>query len=901
MAYDVLSNYDENLTENKFFQILQEEYKNLFLTAVAENCLICIPRTETFSRYHLSTEDFLAHILVRTDELPETHFSNLCGERVKISNRVITVQHEVGRHSTAHVLFKETFYTDDSLKFEVLCVEQPLSEGILGFESNNTVKVIKSLKDCLDLIWVESGTHETIESIDKEVIEFLKNYDNVDISNVQDIKDAVSSLYVKCIQILLKNSKIKKKYKVCKQLFSNLKIAVETYLQNSIYEKIFKSIATCTATEDAKLNKVIRNLSDLHFQDLNISSKFYNNIPKARLELSKLGGYTTALGKIGCIKRTVETLSESLKDKIPISADDVLQVLSFLIIKTHLPNWNAQLMFLKLFYFSNLSYFDESSYLITSLEASITYIQGVFIKSQEIINFKENIEGCNSNFLKETKEVESLNDKNISQLFQEIAYGNLDNVKRIIERDKENIEDFSSLKLCHPLCACDKCSSVINKNICKTSPTVKSCDDQGLTALHIASMYNVPKIVEYLVAMGGDCNVSDCDGRTPVHYAALKGHQNALLLLLHNDANINVLDNSLNTPLHLCSNNGHENCVKALIYFSEYSGIKLHINSQNLKGDTALHNAAKWGYQSIIRILLEYGSDPTILNKIKFSPIDYAHNSEVSKLLKQHCRNSGNCVSVKPSNPTFDLDDDDNIINKQNNSIHKNDHPNTIETMKKVEKVLCAIKNGDTNLVCFYMGFDVSEFNSDKNNYIKVPKNGIVIENKCHPLCSCENCESLDVESSCKLSETKTGKSKSLSVNICDSEGFTPLHVASKYGKLDLVQGFISKGALLNAQTLSQLWTPLILACMSQKLEVAKELLKAGCNVDMQDCQLNTALHVACETGNSKLVELLLKYEPDVNLRNIYSKTALQVAKDKLSLGIIQLLQGGPPLDINNL
>lgn len=63
-------NYDEDLSQNLFFQTLQKEHEDVLSRAIAEGCIICIPRNGTFKKENLTEQDFLGHILIPNDELP---------------------------------------------------------------------------------------------------------------------------------------------------------------------------------------------------------------------------------------------------------------------------------------------------------------------------------------------------------------------------------------------------------------------------------------------------------------------------------------------------------------------------------------------------------------------------------------------------------------------------------------------------------------------------------------------------------------------------------------------------------------------------------------------------------------------------------------------------------------
>ena len=94
-------------------------------------------------------------------------------------------------------------------------------------------------------------------------------------------------------------------------------------------------------------------------------------------------------------------------------------------------------------------------------------------------------------------------------------------------------------------------------------------------------------------------------------------------------------------------------------------------------------------------------------------------------------------------------------------------------------------------------------------------------------------------------------------VNSRDFDERTPLHCATNYGHLKIVQLLISKGADCNATT-SYLWTALHIAASVGDEGVARTLISAGCDPEIQDYGGRTALHIACLKGNKEVVDLLV-------------------------------------------
>lgn len=539
-----------------------------------------------------------------------------------------------------------------------------------------------------------------------------------------------------------------------------------------------------------------------------------------------------------------------------LAADELLPIVIFLVIKTNINNWFAHLTYLKLFHFSSsMGHGDEDEFLVTTLEAAMEHVKsGVFLGPSTP-------EGQNASLQEPPfTQIPKEQVTTMAQLFQHVAKGNLEEVQKILERD-EPTWDYTHLQLCHPLCTCDKCHNLVVKTARNTHPTVHSCDDAGLTALHIAAMYGKPAIIDYVLSQNADPSATDLNGYTPLHHAALRGHQNALLLLAQAGAEVNAPDNALNTPLHLCCTNGHVACVKALIYYCEHEGTRLLVNAQNSNGDTPLHHAAKWGYLNIVQELVENHADPSIANRRKLSVFQVSNNSKITEILKQ-ARPKFKCgVIVKSANFDF-LEEGPEM------RLVAGELSNSAVMTKRVDKMLRAISYGDVNLACFYLGLD--PLHTTKH---------------CHPLCSCAECTKNEPQHQLNLQTEK------LKINVCNSEGFTALHMAAFHGCLDLTQLLVKNGALVDVQTRTKLVTPLMLACQQQRIQIAKFLLESGCRVNLQDGKGNSALHYACLQSNRRLVQMILQYGPKLSLRNRSGRTALHEAESKMALGIVNLLR----------
>ena len=93
-------------------------------------------------------------------------------------------------------------------------------------------------------------------------------------------------------------------------------------------------------------------------------------------------------------------------------------------------------------------------------------------------------------------------------------------------------------------------------------------------------------------------------------------------------------------------------------------------------------------------------------------------------------------------------------------------------------------------------------------------------------------------------------------MNSRDKDGETPLHYASAYGRLDIVQLLVDHGADVNA-TQQHLWTTLHLASSYGYLGIARLLLDRGANVDARNEDGLTACQVA---GKEEVIQLFSDY-----------------------------------------
>ncbi|CAB3368426.1 Hypothetical predicted protein [Cloeon dipterum] len=884
--------YDEDLNENAFFQLLQTDHQELFQKATLEGWVICVPRAGALPKYPLTDEDFLTHILIPSDELPESHFCSLLDRQVKVLDRVITSEGDDGRTFSTTILFEETCYTSELYKYKVLCLENLLEQhSCSGHALTNSLISLGSLRDCIDFLLSEDGGQLALEKLDEAIQGFLNSQPDLEAEPLQVQRDLTKGLYEHCLSSALRELRLEEhNSKVNRHVLQNARVAVETYMQHGIYKSLIKGIVAATAKDDAKLNKIIRNSVELQLKDLDVRNELYEKIPAAKQELAKIDGFSTVIGKVGCIQKGLAILSGNPANQA-VSADDFLPILIFLVVKVSLPNWLAHLTMMRDFNFSDR---DENlnSFLVTSLEAALEHVRSgrlfepLYPEAQSEENTKQQIDSL----------------ENVTEyLFYSIKVNNLSKVQDLLTPSSLLDEMFTE-NLCHPLCNCEKCELEVARQRSSLAINLLATNEKGLTSLHVACKYGRLEITEFLLEIGAQVTSKDLRGNTPLHYTALEGHQHLMLLLLNSRATPNSLNNDGNSPLHLAAQNGHETCVKALIYFCEHTNRPLNVNLANLNGDSPLHHASKWGYEGIVQILLEAGARPDAKNNRKLTPMDLAHSIHISKLLSSAVQPSSRGFRKRLSfikmriaaasklrldlmDLTLGASSLPNPSKSKDNNHEYGTKPLTLQQNKKAEKLLRAISVGDVRLACYYLGIEGS-----------INHTSAMFHVPCHPLCSCEKCQAR--ERSQSLSEWElvdhhdVGEDM-LDPNVCNSEGITPLHAAASAGCADLIPLLICSGASVNIRTLGRGSTPLHLACQAKKVTAMSALLDApSCDVNAQDSRGNTPLHYAAIQGSAPMTELLLSRMPNLQTKNGEGKTPLEEAEEIMALRVVQLLKG---------
>jgi uncharacterized protein len=117
-------------------------------------------------------------------------------------------------------------------------------------------------------------------------------------------------------------------------------------------------------------------------------------------------------------------------------------------------------------------------------------------------------------------------------------------------------------------------------------------------------------------------------------------------------------------------------------------------------------------------------------------------------------------------------------------------------------------------------------------------------------------------------------------INSYSTDGWTALHLAVFFGRVNIVHFLLSKGANIDAPSKNeQLVTPLHSALANpNNSAVGQLLIGAGANLSATQSQGYTPLHYAAVNGLDQVVRSLLAHGVDASIKDHLGKTAYDLA-----------------------
>jgi ankyrin repeat protein len=171
-------------------------------------------------------------------------------------------------------------------------------------------------------------------------------------------------------------------------------------------------------------------------------------------------------------------------------------------------------------------------------------------------------------------------------------------------------------------------------------------DDEGKTPLHHASLYGRDYLAEMLIEEGANINHKNLYEKTPLHYVGLYGNTNLTELLLEKGADINSVDRYGATPLLYAEIYRAEGISDKLIQ----AGADMFVQGVNLfydgEGLSPLHLSIRYDNYEIAKMLIEKGANIEGSTQSGETPLHYAIRFDKPKMAFLLLKNGANVNAI---------------------------------------------------------------------------------------------------------------------------------------------------------------------------------------------------------------------------------------------------------------
>lgn len=436
----------------------------------------------------------------------------------------------------------------------------------------------------------------------------------------------------------------------------------------------------------------------------------------------------------------------------------------------------------------------------------------------------------------------------------------LDIAKLFIERgaalDAKDIQGNTPLHTAAKEGLVDLCGLLIDHAEKLQKSLVNCPNSKGSTPLHLAAQEGQGDVVELLLGRGAKPNVKDNNFWLPLHYAVDKGSITccrAIAPFYEGDA---TLTKKQDPPLMVAVRKGHCHAIM------ELSADKINVNHQDKDGNTALHIAAKRGFDRFLSYLLDLHAAPDVPNIWGLTPLMVAVANQRAKcmnVLLERCsslrmKNNDECnvlhiaAARKSSRCMESLLKNDDVVKLINDKNKKGYTPLALAILKKNDKCIKLLEEAGALMS---IGNEVD------------PK---IIYNSPQFLRSI-------------LLHKRLLHEKN--VNFVNASNMTPLHIAAHEGYSDACRNLLNRGARIDAID-EDCRTPLHWAAYHGHGDIVKLLLKRKASRRVKDDKKYTALHCAAFMGRIQCCKVLLESDCGLmKLKDKKGKYALDVAYEQ--------------------
>ncbi|MES2142582.1 MAG: ankyrin repeat domain-containing protein [Pseudomonadota bacterium] len=452
---------------------------------------------------------------------------------------------------------------------------------------------------------------------------------------------------------------------------------------------------------------------------------------------------------------------------------------------------------------------------------------------------------------------------------------------------------------------------------------IDSVDVIGRTALHLAAAYGYSDSVLQLLNHGANYKIRDnLLGWSAQGYAMQAQHWEAVNALLERDIASGLISEKVIDPsphrqetlLHIAATHSYIPLARVLLENSERN----FVNCVDLKGNTALHLASRYGYKEMVTLLLEKGASFSVYNFDDSTPMDYAVKAgwfEIVQILKgrgariksgHYQKNVPFILAVSENRIAimrYFLVEGVNVFERDhtgNTALHYASLIGHVELIK--ELIPRYVREQKVNLQNNY-GQTALHLGAEEGQIAIVD---ILLANGANPTLKASDG---DTPIHCALLSKEGGNLNfmrrllsyplAIGMNEFGMSGSHFIHYAASEGNLAVVEFILSKWPRALTIQNDKIFSPFLLAIKNGHKEVVRFFIHKGINLLESDHFGNTAAHHAARKGHREILDLLLNKEPSLlEKRNKSYHSPLDVAVEKQKNRVVSdLIARGASVD----
>ncbi len=420
-------------------------------------------------------------------------------------------------------------------------------------------------------------------------------------------------------------------------------------------------------------------------------------------------------------------------------------------------------------------------------------------------------------------------------------------------------------------------SNIVDRLLEHSSIQVNQQDSDGSTALSLATVKGHYIVVESLLRKA-EINVNLRDhsaGQSALILAAARDCCPIIELLLQKGGDPMLQDNQGGTPLHRAVD---YHCISAIELMIKYEVDPKRCLDYDGRG--LLHSASTTSWPDTVRLLVNHGLNPDDQDKYGLTPLHDASrtgNDNVTKALLELGANSSIKDEFKrtPRDVAWQYGHIEII-----NILDGRDETN-VNALRSIPEPL---RLPGWSLAKLGLKDLIEQATTLRKEDLAVVE-PITNDNALHHAVHGNHLDILQM-----LLE-----SHSISPNDVNIYLRSPLHLAAGYGNTEAARELIKQGSELD---LEDRWgrTPLITAENHKNYPLAIVLIEAGAKIDVQKIQVQKLFFLAIQLGCVKAVKILIKNGANVLDRSAEGLTPLQAAKLADQGEIMQILRTTPTI-----